>query len=65
MSDGFISWTLPDNTQYSQDTDIHNPGGIRTYNPSNQVAAGPSLKHCGAGIDDLGYKNANHGIFVY
>jgi len=25
---------LPDNTQHSQETDIHAPGGIRTQNPS-------------------------------
>jgi hypothetical protein len=27
---------LPDNTQHSQETDIHDPGGIRTHNPSNE-----------------------------
>ena len=25
---------LPDNTQHSQETDVHDPGGIRTRNPS-------------------------------
>jgi hypothetical protein len=30
---------LPDNTHHSQQTDIHNPGGIRTYNLSRRVAA--------------------------
>jgi hypothetical protein len=30
---------LPDNTQHSQTTNIHVPGGIRTRNPSNRVAA--------------------------
>jgi len=25
---------LPDNTQHSQETDIHAPGGIQTHNPS-------------------------------
>jgi len=29
----------PDNTQHSQQTDVHYPGGIWTYNPSKQVAA--------------------------
>jgi hypothetical protein len=27
------------NTQHSQQTDVHVPGGIRTRNPSNQAAA--------------------------
>jgi len=65
MSDGFISGTVPDNTQYSQDTDIHTSGGIRTHNPSNRVAASPRLIPCGTGIDDVGYRNANHDIFIY
>jgi hypothetical protein len=30
---------LSDNTQHSQDTDIHAPGGIRTPNRSKQAAA--------------------------
>jgi hypothetical protein len=31
--------SLPDNTQHSQQTDIHAPGGIRTHNLSRQAAA--------------------------
>jgi hypothetical protein len=31
---------LPDNTQYSQETDIHAAGGIRTHNLSRQAATG-------------------------
>ena len=31
--------TLPDNTQLSQETDIHASGGIRNHNPSKRVAA--------------------------
>ena len=31
--------TVPDNTQHSQETDIHVPGGIRTRNPSKRAAA--------------------------
>jgi hypothetical protein len=27
---------VPDNTQHSQETDIHAPGGIRTRNPRNR-----------------------------
>jgi len=29
------------NTKYSQETDIHAPGGIRTRNPTKQAAADP------------------------
>jgi len=35
---------LPDNTQHSQEADIHAPGGIRTRNPSRREAARISLK---------------------
>jgi hypothetical protein len=41
--------TLPDNTQHSQETDIHAPGGIRIRNPSKRAAADPRLRprgHC-------------------
>jgi hypothetical protein len=34
---------LPDNTQHSQETDIHAPGGIRIHNPSKLAAADPRL----------------------
>ena len=30
---------IPDNTQHSQQTDIHAPGGIRTHNLSRRAAA--------------------------
>jgi len=30
---------VPDNTQHSQETDIHDPARIRTRNPSNRAAA--------------------------
>jgi hypothetical protein len=32
---------LPDKTQYSQETEIHALGGIRTHNPSKQAAVDP------------------------
>jgi hypothetical protein len=35
---------LPDNTQQSQETDIHNAGGIRTHNPSKRAAVDPRLR---------------------
>ena len=41
---------LPDNTQHSQETDIHAPCGIRTRNPSKRAAADPSLRPRAAGI---------------
>ena len=34
---------LPVNTQHSQETDIHAPGGIRTRNPRKRAAADPRL----------------------
>jgi hypothetical protein len=34
---------LCDNTQHSQETDIHAPGGIRTHKPSKRTAAEPRL----------------------
>jgi len=36
--------TLPVNTQHSKETDVHDPGRIRTHNPSNRAAADPRLK---------------------
>jgi hypothetical protein len=32
---------LPDNTQHSQETEIHAPDGIWTHNPSKQTAEDP------------------------
>jgi len=32
--------SLPDNTQHSQQRDIHAPAGIRTRNPSMRAATG-------------------------
>jgi len=34
---------VPDNTQHSQETDIHALVGIRTRNPEKQAAANPRL----------------------
>jgi len=34
---------LPDNTQHSQQTDIHAPGGIRNHHPSKRAAEDPRL----------------------
>ena len=35
---------LPDNTQHTQETNVHAPGGIQTHNPSRQAAADPRLR---------------------
>jgi hypothetical protein len=35
---------LPDNTQHSHKTDIHEPGGIRTRIPSKREVADPRLR---------------------
>jgi hypothetical protein len=35
----YSSLPLPDNTQHSEERDIHVPGGIRTRNPGKQTAA--------------------------
>jgi len=43
-SDQLVAWPLPDNTQHSQQRDIHARGGIRTRNPSKRGAAAPRLK---------------------
>ena len=55
---------LPDNTQHSQQTNIHAPCGIRTRNPSKRAAADPGLRprghwdrhlHC---CSDVSIRNA-------
>jgi len=38
---------LPDNTQHSQETDIHASGVIRTRNPRKQEAADTRLRQRG------------------
>jgi len=35
---------IPDNTQHSQQTDIHSPGGIRTHNLSRRAAVDLRLR---------------------
>jgi hypothetical protein len=39
----------PDNTQHSQETDIHAPGGIRTRNPNKRAPADPRFRPRGHG----------------
>jgi len=43
---------LPDNTQQSQQTDIHAPGGLRTYNISRRAAV-DRLDRDDTGIDRM------------
>ena len=45
-----IAGPVPDNTQFSQDTDIPAPGGIRTRNPSKRAAADPRLRPRGSWV---------------
>ena len=47
---------LPDNTQHSQERDIHAHGGIRTRNPRNWAAADPRLR--ARGHRDQRYEDA-------
>jgi len=44
MSDGPSQRPLRDNTQHSQETNIHAPGGIRSRNPDKRAAADPSRR---------------------
>jgi hypothetical protein len=46
-SDKSAAGTLPNNTQHSQETNIHASGGIETHNPSIPVVANPRLRPCG------------------
>jgi hypothetical protein len=58
---------LPDNTQHSQQTNIHAPGGIRTCNPSRRSAADPRLRplgHWDRLRPYLRQKNKTYGILV-
>jgi hypothetical protein len=38
---------IPENTQHSQETDVHDPSGIRTQVPSKWEAVGPSVSQRG------------------
>jgi hypothetical protein len=40
---------LPDNTQHSQQTDIHTPSGIRTHSLSRRATADPLLDRAATG----------------
>ena len=42
--------TLPDNTQHSQQTDRHSPGGIQSHNPSKRVASDNALDQTNIGM---------------
>jgi hypothetical protein len=51
---------LPDNTQHSQETDIHAPDGIRTHNPIQQAVADPRLDRAATGIGDHNSNDNNN-----
>jgi hypothetical protein len=44
---------LSDDTQYSQETNIHAPGGIRTYNPRKRAAVDLLLRPRATGIGEI------------
>ena len=50
---------LPDNTQHSQQTNLHAPGGIRTHDRSRRAAVDLRLRPCGYWDRPF---NCNHSI---
>ena len=53
------------NTQHSQETDIHTPGGIRTRNPSKPAVVDPRLDRTATGIGmcrDVSIKSNNEDV---
>jgi hypothetical protein len=48
----------PDNTQQSQDKNIHGPGGIRTHNARKRWAADPRLRQ-------RGHRDQWHDVLAY
>ena len=57
---------LPDNTQHSQQTNIHVPGGIRTYNLSRRAAEGLHLDRAATGTGcEYGYNIKFYGFYVH
>ena len=57
------SWQrpLPDNTQHSQQTNIHAPGGIRTHDPSRRTTSDLHLRPRGH-WDRLYYRGADKSL---
>ena len=52
---------LPDNTQHSQETDIHAPGRIRTHSPASERPQTHALDRAATGIGDVNYYEGNFG----
>jgi len=50
---------VPDNTQHSQETNIHAPGGIRTHNRSKRAAKTYALDRAATGTGSLGLQGLN------
>jgi hypothetical protein len=57
-----VETPLPDNTQHSQETDIHAPSRIQTSHPSKQVAVDPHLIDCTTTGISYRYLYLNHII---
>ena len=55
---------LPDNTQHSQQTNIHAPGEIRTYNLSRRVAADLRLRPRGHWGRHCTYFTFNYSLVI-
>jgi len=55
---------LQDNTQHSQQTNIHASGGIRTHNPSSRAAASLSLRPRGHWDRHIDCTECKYFIFV-
>jgi hypothetical protein len=51
---------LPNNTQHSQQTDVHAPGGIRTHSLSRRAASDPRLKPWGHWDRQSIYRDLNY-----
>jgi len=63
-SDQLVAETS-DNTQHSQQTDIHAPGGIRTHNLSSRAAAGLRLRSRGQWDRHHLHLRPPNGLFLY
>jgi hypothetical protein len=55
---------LPDNTQHSQQTDIHAPGWIRTHDPSKRAAEDPRLRPHGHLLKGRKWKKPTECLYI-
>ena len=56
---------LPDNTQHSQQTDIHTPGGIRTRNLNRRAASDLRLRPCGHWVRRLNSYTHSYSLRMF